>query len=90
MNGTTRTSDPVTSFEAADSVDASALEAKCLEAIMQTGRVGMTSEELATFTGMPLVTVSPRLRPLANKGLLVCYGKRANRSGRSAIVWVAA
>ena len=50
----------------------------------------MTSEELATFTGMPLVTVSPRLRPLANKGLLVCYGKRANRSGRSAIVWVAA
>ena len=35
-----------------------------------------------------LVSVSPRFRPLAEKGLIVDTGhRRKNRSGRSAILW---
>ena len=83
-----RLTDPTTSHEAAKSVPVSALEATCLAAI-RNAPMGLTSEELAHVTGCSLVTVSPRLRPLANDGLVYAGGKRKNRSGRLAIVWFA-
>lgn len=81
-----RNSDPQTSHDAATSVDVSRLQRICLEAIR--GAVdGLTSEQLATVTGLPLVTVSPRLRPLAENNLIYAGERRKNRSGRTAIVW---
>ena len=41
----------------------------------------VTSEELSTSTGIPLVTVSPRLRPLEKKGLFVCKWPQRDRMG---------
>ena len=40
-----------------------------------------TSEEPSTSTGIPLVTVSPRLRPLEKKGLFVCKWPQRDRMG---------
>ena len=83
-----RHSDPSTSHRAATSIDATTLEALCL-ATLRMCRTGMTSEELASAMALPLVTVSPRLRPMANKGLVYAGQKRHNHSGRQAIVWYA-
>lgn len=83
-----RTTDPLTAQDAAASVNVAQLEALCLSAIRKAAD-GLTSEELAKITGLPLVTVSPRLRPLANKRLIQEAGKRRNQSGRSAIIWLA-
>src|SRR5687767_10188875 len=84
--GLSRRSDPATSHEAARSVDATRLEAVCLDAL-RNAPAGLTSEELAEKLGESLVTVSPRLRPLANKGFIEAVGRRPNRSRRLAIVW---
>jgi DNA-binding IclR family transcriptional regulator len=48
---------------------------------------GLTSEGLADSTGIGLVTVSPRLKRLEEKGYVYRDGTRANRSGKQAIVW---
>jgi predicted transcriptional regulator len=84
--GLSRRADPETSKQAARSIETTRLEAECLEAIWEA-RDGLTSEELAEVLDLSLVTVSPRLRPLSNKGLIVPSGKRPNRSGRMALVW---
>jgi TPR repeat protein len=39
--------------------------------------------------GVPLVTGSPRLRPLAEMNLIDATTRKTNRSGRSAIIWCA-
>jgi DNA-binding IclR family transcriptional regulator len=80
-----RHSDPETSHAAAESVDTAALERFVLEALRERPD-GATSEELADETGLSLVTISPRLKPLEGKNLAVRDGKRKNRSGVSAIV----
>lgn len=84
-----RKSDPGTSHDAAESVPSAALQAICLKAITAAPG-GLTSEEIAAVTGLPLVTVSPRLRPLAEAGFIQEWGKRKNLSGRQAIVWCVA
>jgi predicted transcriptional regulator len=90
MNASARNSDPLTSDLAADSVNVTRLEEIALRTIRMAPQ-GLTSEELARETGMSLVTVSPRLRPLLEKGLVMKASEtRANRSGRQAIVWLAA
>lgn len=81
-----RRTDPETSREAAQKVDANALEALVLKALQEHGSGG-TTEEIADWLHMSLVTVSPRLRPLEMKALVRRDGVRANRSGRSATVW---
>lgn len=83
-----RTSDPISSDEAAETVPVTKLEAVCLSAI-RASLLGLTSEELAMMTKLSLVTVSPRLRPLEQKGLIMKRGTSRNRSGRQAIVWKA-
>ena len=86
-----RSSDPATSYAAAESIRASipALEEAVLSALRTAGPTGLTTEQLADRMRMSLVTVSPRLAPLAVKGLVRQDGRRMNRSGRTAIVWVA-
>lgn len=83
-----RHSDPTTSHHAAKSIDATTLAAACL-ATLRMFPGGLTSEELASAMALPLVTVSPRLRPMANKGLVYPGHKRPNASGHPAIVWYA-
>lgn len=83
-----RHSDPTTSRDAATSIDATTLESLCL-ATLRMCRTGMTTEERASAMALPLVTVSPRMRPIANKGLVYAGTKRPNASGRNAIVWYA-
>lgn len=84
-----RATDPRTSHQAAASLPTSHLEEVVLGAL-KSHTEGLTSHELARITGLDLVTVSPRLRPLVNKRLVVDSGeKRAGTSGRQSIVWKA-
>ena len=88
MRALWRGNDPITSIEAALSLgDVTKLEAlvyKCLHDMPDGG----TSEEIAKKLDLSRVTISPRLRPLANKGLIFDTElKRPGESGRSGIVW---
>lgn len=88
--GMARRTDPTTSHEAAVSIAAELpeLEARVLAALRRRGDEGATTHELAELLGISLVTVSPRLRPLATKKLVVDSGvKRTGASGRRSIVW---
>lgn len=87
-----RRTDPPTSHTAARSVNAALprLEAIVLDALRRAGTAGLTSWELADATGLDRVTASPRLAPLAAKGLaLASEVRRLGPSGRAGIVWVA-
>lgn len=83
-----RNTDPLTSDLAADTVPVSRLQDTCLRHI-RFWPYGCTSEQLADSTGIALVTVSPRLKPLEQRGLIYRDGTRTNRSGKQAIVWKA-
>lgn len=49
---------------------------------------GMSLEELATYTGYEQASVSPRLRPMERRGLLVEHGRRhVSGTDRTVIVW---
>jgi hypothetical protein len=87
-----RRTDPATSHEAASSMKATLpqLEAAVLAAVRRAGRNGRTLDELIDDTGIEKVTLSPRLRPLCDKGLVIEHGKRLGRSHRHQIVWLAA
>ena len=81
-----RRSDPETSKEAARSVNTTMLEACVYGALKAHGP--MTSFEVADILRLSLVTVSPRLRPMTEKGLVEDSGlKRTGTSGRKQIVW---
>jgi len=85
--GRARHTDPDTSREAAESVDATRLQSLVLGALKSAGPSGLTTEELSERLNLSLVTVSPRLSPMEKKGLVARAGRRPNRSGRTAIVW---
>jgi hypothetical protein len=58
-----------------------------LEAIRDLGGAA-TIEAVADHTGLSLVSVSPRFRPLARLGKIVeSQERQLNRSGRTAVVW---
>lgn len=80
-----RASDPETAHRAAESTHAERLSAIVLRALRERGPA--TSEEVAEYTGEPLVCVSPRFRPLERRGMVEEWGKRRNRSGKLAIAW---
>jgi predicted transcriptional regulator len=82
-----RASDPYTSHEAAAEVPVTRLEAIVLEAI-RASAIGRTIDELVDATGLDKVSISPRLRPLCNKGCIVeSTHTRPGRSGKQQIVW---
>lgn len=80
-----RNTDPLTSDLAAESVPVNNVEAACLVHLQCYG--GRTSEGISEGTGIRLVTVSPRLKPMEERGLIYRNGTMANRSGRPAIIW---
>lgn len=83
-----RRSDPETSHEAAESVRQTELENITFVALWEYGEKGATVYELVEKTGLPLVTVSPRLAPLCRKGYAEDTGlRRPGPSGRNCIVW---
>lgn len=85
--GRARRRDPDTAKKAAASVPVADLEARVLRAL-RLSKAGMTTHELAWLLKVDLVSVSPRLRPLAEKGLVQDSGeRRRGDSGRSSIVW---
>ena len=88
-HGLARSSDPETSHAAARGVNATKLERLFLKALRGV-KEGGTADEIAEYLDRPLNTISPRTRPLVNKGLIKDSGeRRATRSGRKAIVWTA-
>lgn len=82
-----RARDPQTSKMAAASIDVTPLEAHVVGAL-KAYPDGLTTHEISDITRMSLVTVSPRMAPLRDKGLVVDSGiKRAGSSNRLSIVW---
>ena len=81
-----RNSDPATSHDAAEKLNTPYLEGVVRSALLEHGP--MTTNELSEYLDIALVTVSPRLRPLAGKGLVVDTGeRREGKSRRKSIVW---
>lgn len=88
MNALSRSTDPDTSFLAGASVNVSHLERVILDKLKGCPMPGATSFELADWLKLSLVSVSPRMRPLAKKHLVVDTGFRAKgSSGRNQIIW---
>lgn len=86
-----RHTDSSTSHVAALSLDGgvAAIEERVLRQLRWCGERGATSHELAELLDLSIVTVSPRLRPLANKGLIVASSERRRTPAtrRGSIVW---
>ncbi len=86
MTALASSTDPATSHEAAAGVQVQTIESRILAALRRE-RVGMTTHELARKLDLSLVTVSPRMRPLVNKGFIRDSGLRIGTPSR--IVWQA-
>ena len=78
-----RRSDPITSHQAAFRISASLnrLEQLVIDTLTEYG--GMTTKELSEHTGEDRVTISPRVKPLRDKGRIIDSGIKRGRS----IVW---
>lgn len=87
-----RGTDPATAHEAAEFVSEylPELEAEVLAVIKTCGANGATIDDLTSKMAIQKVSISPRLRPLANKNLIRESGRRKGLSGRPQIIWVAA
>lgn len=88
MSVLARCSDPSTSHQAAFQFDAAAsgIEQRIIEQLR--GRGGMTTHALAAVLGLELVTVSPRMKPLVDKGHVRKSGRYGESpSGRKRIIW---
>ena len=74
MTARARRTDPATSHAAAASVElrVSNIELQVLAALVLRGP--STSHELADYTGLSLVTVSPRMAPLESRGMVKRVG----------------
>lgn len=82
-----RATDPSTSHAAAASIEPTALEDRVLQCLRRNPH-GLTSTEIAERLNLAPWTVSPRIKPMREKGLVLDSGiKRKGASGRSSIVW---
>jgi len=78
-----RAESPVTSVEAAYSVDTTRLEGMVFDAVCKHKLGCIQDQVLAQFPGYPYSSITARFRALLDKGLIVDTGeKRAGRSGR--------
>jgi uncharacterized membrane protein len=73
-----RNTDPVESHDAAAKVNVAKREQQVLDAL-DVG-VELTTHEIAELTGIPLVSVSPRMVKLEAKGLVGRMGRRCGRT----------
>lgn len=90
MSALARDTDPGTSHAAAAGIDADSIAGKVLDELVYCGDYGATSEEIAKHLGMSLVTVSPRLKPLCDRGLACdSLRRRSGSSGHKSTVWIA-
>jgi hypothetical protein len=80
-----------TSIEAANSIDVTVLEKLVFEAILSSGKLGMTQDDLlSAFPDMSYSSITARPASLKRKGLVVDSGqRRAGRSGRNQAVLIA-
>ena len=85
MTAFARNTDPETSHAAAASVDASRLEQCVLEALKQHGP--STCWELMSYTGIPNESLTPRMAPLRDKGLVIDTGNTRVGRRKYQIVW---
>lgn len=82
-----RITDPDTSHKAANEVETSRLEQMVLVQLSSCPD-GLTNHELVERTGCSWNTITPRLRPLVRKGLVVDSGtRRKGPTNKSCIVW---
>lgn len=89
-----RSTDPGTSHAAAEAVEgttAARMERKVLEGLAQYPD-GLTCHELVEVTGIPYESVTPRIKPLRAKNLVLDSGLRRSKPGsnRLQIVWIRA
>lgn len=86
-----RREDPKTSKEAAASLTSkvlTAVEVSILDALSAAGQGGLTTREIAEVADIDWGTVTPRLKPMEEKGAVTRTDElRANPSGRRSIVW---
>lgn len=85
-----RRTDPPTSAAAAASIAGALpqLEQEVLAVLRARGEQGATTHELAALMGASLVSVSPRIAPLRERGLVRDSGqRRKGDSGRFSTVW---
>ena len=78
-----RRSDPDTSHEATHRVDASAIEKRILSVLISEGN--LNTKEMAELTGIHVNSISPRMKPLEEKGLV----RRTDERRGHSIVWEA-
>lgn len=76
-----------TSKAAAESLDAGSLRARVLAAIAESGRDGITCDEVEIVLSMSHQTASARITELFLRNKIHRRGKRRTRSGRSAWVY---
>jgi len=83
MTAYARNTDPKSSHEAAEEVDATRLQRLVIEALNET-KVPMTSLAIAEHLNIPVWSISPRMKPLENLNQIVCVGSlpALNSSGR--------
>lgn len=90
-NHMARSTDPITSHEAAQSIDTTELERIVYETIRQFPNGCISDEVLRLLPTYTHQTISPRYAPLIRKGWVIDTGeKRKARSGRSQRVMLAA
>jgi predicted ArsR family transcriptional regulator len=83
--GAVRHSDPETSKEAAQSIDAGSLEGRVHQYLLDHG--ASILDEICKGMKLDKVTVSPRLRPLEKSGLVTRDGSRPGFSLRPQTIW---
>ena len=85
-----RVSDPGTSHAAAESVKgevANKMESLVLTTL-KAHYNGLTNHELVAATGLPWSSITPRVRPLVNRGLVEDSGiKKKGPTNRMCTVW---
>ena len=88
-----RTEDPSTSHAAAEAVRgsvAAALESRIVS-LLKDIQAGLTTHEIAFYLGVEYGSITPRMKPLAKKGLVFNSGSFRVPNGRTkaGIVWMA-
>ncbi len=85
--GLSRKTDPKTSHDAGNSIEVTEREFEVLKTMRQRRRA-LTTVEISEFSGIPLWTVSPRMKPLEKKGLVQRAGTKRNEiSNRNMTTW---
>ena len=85
-----RKTDPVSSHEAAEKITPhlGTIDDAIYKALLEVGERGATSDEIVKMTDIKYRSVTPRLKPMCKKGLVVDSGEcRNGDSGRRQIIW---